>query len=189
MWRRRVASVALASTLAVLSCRPALAADPVAAPTAAVVVDYQRILRDSNAAQSIRDQIEARRRIYQEEIAREEKRLHELDRSLAEQRDKKELSTQQLADRRRDLEQQVAAAQRKVQQRRRHLDDVQAAALVEVRKALIDIIGKLAESRGFNLVLPSSEVLMFAPALDVTEPVLAQLNERLPSVKVPENVD
>ena len=51
------------------------------------------------------------------------------------------------------------------------------------------IIGKLAESRGFNLVLPSSEVLMFAPALDLTEPVLAQLNDRLPNVKVPEKVD
>lgn len=189
MWCRRGVVLALAAALAGSGSRKAAAADPATQATMAVVVDYQRILRDSKAAQSIRDQIEARRRVYQDEIAQEEQRLHELDRSLAEQRDKKELTPQVLADRRRDLEQQVAAAQRQVQQRRRQLDDVQAAALVEVRKALIDIIGKLAESRGFNLVLPSSEVLMFAPALDLTEPVLAQLNERLPNVKVPEKVD
>ena len=52
-------------------------------PTVAAVIDYQRILRDAKAARSIREQVEARRKLYQDEIAKEEQRLHEVDKELA----------------------------------------------------------------------------------------------------------
>ena len=55
-------------------------------PTVAAVIDYQRILRDAKAARSIREQVEARRKLYQDEIAKEEQRLHEVDKELAAQR-------------------------------------------------------------------------------------------------------
>ena len=52
----------------------------------AVVVDYTRIMRDSKAAKSIRDQIDTRRKVYQDQIAKEEKRLFDADKALAKQR-------------------------------------------------------------------------------------------------------
>jgi Skp family chaperone for outer membrane proteins len=61
-----------------------------------------------------------------------------------------------------------------------------AEALEEVKKALIDIVTGIAEERGFNLVLPSSEVLFFARQIDLTEEVLAQLDSRLPKVVISE---
>ena len=47
----------------------------------------------------------------------------------------------------------------------------------------------MAEERGFNLVLPSSEVLFFARTLDLTEEVLAKLDEKLPDVRLSEVAD
>ena len=44
------------------------------------------------------------------------------------------------------------------------LDQAAAAALNEVRTAMIEVVGELAETRGFNLVLPSSGLLLFSPA-------------------------
>ena len=41
------------------------------------------------------------------------------------------------------------------QERRRQLDQAAAAALNEVRAAMIEVVGELAEARGFNLVLPT----------------------------------
>jgi outer membrane protein len=137
--------------------------------TVAAVIDYQRILRDAAAAKSIRDQIEARRQAYQEEISKEEQRLHEADKAFAKQRSV--LS---------------AEVQRLVQERRRELDSMAAAALNEVKEALIEIVTSIAEERGFNLVLPSSEVLFFSRSLDLTEEVLAKLDARLPEVQVSE---
>jgi outer membrane protein len=160
-------------------------ADAQKLPTAvAAVIDYQRILRDAAAAKSIREQIEARRQAYQEEVSKEEQRLHEADKAFAKQRSV--LSPEAFAEKRRDFEQEVAEVQRLVQERRRELDSMAAAALNEVKKALIEIVTSIAEERGFNLVLPSSEVLFFSRSLDLTEEVLAKLDARLPEVKVSE---
>jgi outer membrane protein len=150
--------------------------------TVAAVIDYQRILRDAAAARSIRDQIEARRKGYQEEISKDEQRLHEIDKEFAKQRSV--LSPEAFADKRRQFEQDVAEVQRKVQERRRELDRLSAAALNQVKQALISIVTSIAEERGFNLVLPSSEVLFFGRSLDLTEEVLAQLDARLPQVQL-----
>ena len=151
-------------------------------PTVAAVIDYQRILREAAAARSIRGQIEVRRKAYQEEISKEEQRLHEADKEFAKQRSV--LSAEAFAEKRRAFEQDVAEVQRTVQERRRELDRMSAAALNEVKEALIEIVTSIADERGFNLVLPSSEVLFFARSLDLTEEVLAKLDARLPQVRL-----
>ena len=156
-------------------------------PTVAVVIDYQRILRDARAARAIRDQVEARRRLYQDEIAKEEQRLHEVDKDLAAQRNTLEADV--FDQRRQSFERDVAAVQRMAQERRRQLDQVAAAALGQVRSAMIDVVGELAQSHGFNLVLPSSGLLLFSPEIDLTGEVLERLNQQMPDIKVPEKVD
>jgi Skp family chaperone for outer membrane proteins len=150
--------------------------------TVAAVIDYQRILRDAAAARSIRKQIETRRKAYQSEISQEEQRLHEADKEFARQRSL--LTPEAFAEKRRAFEADVSEVQRLVQQRRRELDQVAEAALNEVKTALIEIVTGIAEERGFNLVLPSSEVLFFARKIDLTEEVLAKLDARLPDVTV-----
>jgi Skp family chaperone for outer membrane proteins len=156
-------------------------------PTVAAVIDYQRILREAAAARSIRDQIEVRRKAYQEEISKEEQRLHEADKEFAKQRSL--LTAEAFTEKRREFEQEVAEVQRMVQERRRALDNVAAVALNQVKEALIEVVTSIADERGFNLVLPSSEVLFFARRIDLTEEVLAKLDSRLPDVRVPEAAD
>jgi outer membrane protein len=156
-------------------------------PAVAAVIDYQRILRDAKAARSIREQVEDRRQSYQDEIAKEEQRLHEVDKDLAAQRNA--LSVDAFAAKRGAFEVEVAAVQRMAQERRRQLDQAAAAALNEVRSAMIEVVGELADGRGFNLVLPSSGLLLFSPEIDLTVDVLAGLNAKLPNVQVPEKVD
>jgi Skp family chaperone for outer membrane proteins len=176
-------AIALAALIVAAWLQPWQGADAQKLPaTVAAVIDYQRVLRDAAAARSIRDQIEARRKVYQEEISKEEQRLHEIDKEFAKQRSV--LSPEAFADRRREFEQDVAEVQRKVQERRRELDRMSAAALNEVKAALIEIVTSIAEERGFNLVLPSSELLFFSRSLDLTEEVLAKLDERLPEVRL-----
>lgn len=153
-------------------------------PTVAAVIDYQRILREAAAARSIREQIETRRKAYQGEISREEQRLHEADKEFARQRSL--LTPEAFAEKREAFEEDISEVQRLVQQRRRELDRAAEAALNEVKAALIEIVTGMAEERGFNLVLPSSEVLFFARQIDLTEEVLAKLDARLPDVVVAE---
>lgn len=180
-----LARIGLGAALVLLACSwgGGLRAQQLPA-TVAAVIDYQRILRDAAAARSIRAQIESRRHAYQEEISKEERRLHEADKAFAKQRSV--LTPEAFAEKRRAFEEDVAAVQRMVQERRRALDRVAAAALNKVETALIEIVTGIAEERGFNLVLPSSQVLFFARKIDLTEEVLAKLDARLPKVVVSE---
>jgi Skp family chaperone for outer membrane proteins len=143
-------------------------------------------MREARAAESIRTQIEARRALYQSEIAEEEQRLVEADRELARQRSI--LEPEVFAERRKTFEEDVAEVQRMLQSRRQQLDDVAAMAMSEVREAVIRVVGELSEQRGFNLVLPSANVLLFSPQIDITDEVLEQLDVDLPDVRLPERV-
>ncbi|HSA82663.1 MAG TPA: OmpH family outer membrane protein [Geminicoccaceae bacterium] len=185
-FRSLVAGAALATALATAALSDEAQAQTLP-PTVAAVIDYQRILRDAVAARSIRDQIEVRRKAYQEEISKEEQRLHEADKEFAKQRSL--LTAEAFTEKRREFEQEVAEVQRLVQERRRELDNVAAVALDQVKEALIEVVTSIADERGFNLVLPSSEVLFFARRIDLTEEVLAKLDSRLPDVRVSKAAD
>lgn len=177
----------VALVLALTSASPPSNAQETDAPlpsATAAVIDYQRVMREAKAAQSIRNQIEARRALYQEEIAAEEQRLLEADRELAGQRGV--LSSEAFAEQRKAFEEEVAKVQRFVQERRQQLDDVSAMAMGEVREAVIQVVGELADQRGFNLVLPSAGVLLFSPQIEITDEVLDKLDTNLPDVRVPE---
>ncbi len=160
-----------------------LSAEPLP-PAVVAVVNYQRLLREARAARQIREEIEARRRRYQEEIKAKERELLDKEREIARQRSL--LSPEAYARKRREFEREAAAVQREVQERRRRLDAASASAYAEVRNAIIEVVGELAQERGFNLVLPSTAVLLFSPRLDLTEEVLAGIDARLPRVEVPE---
>lgn len=164
--------------------QPARTAPATLPPAVAAVVDFQKLMTDSKAAKSINDQIETRRKIYLEQLAKEEQRLYEADRELAKQRSV--LSPEAFTKRRREFEQQVQEAQRLSQEKRRQLDAARTAAINDVRQAVVQIVNELAEARGFNVVLPSSAVILFSPELDLTAEVLTRLDRRLPVVKVPE---
>ena len=161
---------------------PALDAQANLPPAVVGIIDYQKILRDSKAASSIRGQVEQRRKVYQDEITVQEQRLREQDQALVKQRTV--LAPEAFATKRRAFEKEVAEVQRKVQERRRQLDEVTGMALNEVRQAIIEVVSELAEVKGFNLVVPSSTVLVFSPRIDVTADVLVALDQRLPDVKV-----
>jgi len=155
-------------------------------PAVAAVIDYQRVLREAKAAKSISDQLEARRKLYQDQIAKEEQKLNDADKELAKQRGV--LSAEALGAKREDLQKRAAELQKLVNDKRRQLGGVSSAALNEVRNAMLQVVGDLSGEHGFNLVLPSNTVLMFAPKIDMTDEVIKRLDEALPSVKIPDKV-
>ncbi len=176
-------ALALLVTVVVLALPWRAAAEPLP-PAVVAVVDYQRVLREAKAARSIRNQLEARRARYQREIRELERRLVERERELA--RQKGLLSPEAFAEKRRAFEEEAARVQRLVQRRRRELDRASAEAFAVVRDTIVQVVSEMADEKGFNLVLPSTAVLLFAPQLDLTEEVLAAVDRRLPDVTVPE---
>ncbi len=187
--KRRSACVALAVALgaAVVATFPIA---PVAQeiPTAKVaILDVQRILRESSATVSIKDQIKRQSQIYQDEIAKQEKELRAAAEELAGQR--AILSAEAFARKQGEFKSRGAAVENGVRTRMRELDQARNTAIKEVERTLDRVVSEIAEQRGLNLILSrvrARSVVLYAHTdLNITDEVLRRLNERLPSVKVP----
>jgi outer membrane protein len=155
--------------------------------TVAAVVDYQRVLQEAAASKSIAEQMNVRRKAYHDEIAKEEQRLYEAERELAKQRSV--LSEEAVSAKQEEFETEVQAVRELTQKRRQQLEQVSAEAVSKVERALFEVLTTLAEERGLNVVLPTSQVLFFSRQIDLTDEVLAQLDSALSEVPVTDRVD
>lgn len=146
------------------------------------IVDFQRVVRESIAAEGIQEQIDVYRQSYQDEFGQIEERLRAIEDELAEAR--ATLPADEFAQRRRDFEEQITEAQQRAQVSRAALDQALEKAMDEVRSTLVDIIAQIARERDANLVLSQSQIILADRELDVTETALERLNEQLPEVEV-----
>lgn len=162
-----------------LLASPTFAATP---PASILTVDVQKIVQESSAAQAIRKQLDAQRDKYQVEIKKEEERLRANEQEVVKSRDT--LTKEQLAEKQKALRADFRVVERKVQQRRRALDQAFAEAMKRIRAALAEVVIDVAKERGANVVLPKAETMWHAPELEITDVVLERLNAKLPSVKV-----
>jgi outer membrane protein len=153
-------------------------------PATIAVLDFQYVIRESEAAKDIRRQLQSIRERYQAEIMATESDLRRQEQELKQQQ--AVLTPQAFNDKRQEFERKVIDVQRRVQDRARELDRAFNAAMAEVQKAVIPIVKEMTVQRNFNVVVDKSQVLFAKKTLDITEDVVVILNQRLSSVKVPE---
>lgn len=161
---------------------PAWAEAEALVPTVVAVVDVQHLLQNSTAAEGIHQSIEARRQLYAQEMARQERELRQLEQELTRERDT--LSLEAFADKRRSFERKVAEAQRRFQARKRLLDQAFSDSMRKVRDEILDTVADVAAEVGAKLVLLKQQVVVVDKSIDITDQVLVRLNSRLPRVIV-----
>ena len=152
-------------------------------PAVIAVVDSQRVLINAQASQGIRTQVESIRDIYSQEIARLEDELRTSEQEL--QRQQAILAPEAFSQRMREFEDRVDYVQRLVEERNRQIDRAFNQAMDQVRAELFDLVVEMSEHRGFNIILERGDLLFAVPGLDITDAVIATLDERLPNVFVP----
>ena len=151
-------------------------------PPSIGIVDVQKVLRESQAAKSLRPQIEELRRDYQNSVRKREAELRKASQEL--QRQRAILSPQAFAKRRNAYEEKARKAQIDFQQRKRRLDTAYSGAMRVIQKSMVVAAAKVAEERNFDIVLPKSLVMLADQKLDITGEVLRRIDKSLPSVEL-----
>lgn len=146
------------------------------------VVDTQMVLEKCDAAKSAQVKMEAIAADLQKKINVEEEDLKSEERAL--QTQQTILSAEAYAKKRQDLQKKVSDLERKVTEARRWLSTTRDGVSRYITSALIEVVGKLAEERGVDIVLQNSQVLYATAALNLTSDAMAQLNKRLPDVPI-----
>ena len=144
------------------------------------VVDLQKIMRESVAAQKVRSEIEAKQTEYREQISARENDLRAQQQELERQRTV--LSPEAFAEREQEFLNQVEALQRQVAERNRQLEESLAYARSQVQGRALQIIAQIADQKQLGLVLDKSQLLLVAKGLEFSDQALERLNAELPSV-------
>jgi len=167
---------------AVLAFAPvAMAADAAPANTISVV-NIQQIMRDSTAAQNVREQLETKQKTFQSEIGKKEEGLKKEDQELGKQRGV--LSKAAFEEKASKFRAKATEVQKEVQSKKALLDSAFERSLNEIQKIVTDVISELAKEKGFSVTIPTSQILYSDPKLDITGEVLARLNQKLPKLDV-----
>ena len=177
----KIFSALLITAIAALPARADTPTAKLPAPVIAIV-DVQRILQESLAAQSVQKQLEAQRAKFQNEIEGEENGLRSAEQDLAKQRS--ELAAQAYADREQQLRQRFSSVENHVQERRKVLDQSFTDSMNTVRGALLDVVDHTAHEHGANIVIVKQQALWTDQPLDITDEVLKRLDQKLPKVDV-----
>jgi outer membrane protein len=146
------------------------------------VLDVQKLMANSLASKSIREQIDKKREQYQQEISKDEDRLRKKDKDLAEQRNV--MAPDKFEQEKNAFKTEVETVQRDVQKKRVQLDRAYAKAFAEVQEAVTGVVKEVAAEQKLNLVLPSGQTLFFDPKMDITDTVVSRLDKKISKVSV-----
>lgn len=159
------------------------AASPAYAETNIGIVNIQKIMENSKAATSVRNQISAKQKTYQTEFDAKEKALYAEDQALVKE---SSAATDKAA-----FQEKVKAFRAKadgirvdIQKKREQLNKGLGSALDQIQTNVLTIVKEIAAEKKLTAVLPASQMLYADPALDITAEVQKRLDSRLPNVKV-----
>jgi outer membrane protein len=160
-----------------------VAQDQSGPPTPSIaIVDVEAIMRQSLAVQSARTQIDEIAGNLQQSIAEEEEKLRAEEQALQQQRSL--LAPDAYAERNRSLQERAAGLQQRARSLRTALDRGMAQTMQRIQRVAFEEIGKLAEEKGINLVLPRSQIVVAVDSFNITDEALERLNERLSEVEM-----
>ncbi len=149
---------------------------------AIAVLDMQQLLNDSDAAESIRKQIEERRDSYQAEIKKEENKLRGAEKELLKQREI--LSQEAFVEKNKDFQSDVLKAQKSINEKKYKLDKAYADAMGKLREKIVEITAKIASREKYALVLSRQQVVIVDQNTDITAEVMKELNKSVKKISV-----
>ncbi len=156
--------------------------------TAAVVavVDTDRVYRECTACRSAQTQLQTQAQALQTrqqalvaQLRPEGEAIQTAITALGNRQPDAALNTrvQQFQQRQEQANQELAQTQQRLQ-------SIQANVVRQINERLNPIISQTMTARGANLAVGVDATLAHAPALDITNDVLARLNQQLPAVSV-----
>jgi Skp family chaperone for outer membrane proteins len=174
----------------------AAAASPSPAPSAApssipstgsplpsiVVIDADRVMEQAKAIRSIKSQTDVLQQNFQKELSQKQSELQADQTAL--QQAQTSLPADQFDAKKRAFEKKLNDVRNDVEAKKASLQRGAAEAMDKVRRALVEVVGGIAQERHATLVLRREMMLYADPSYDATSIALQRLDEKLQSVAV-----
>ncbi len=167
---------------------PTLEAHAQAAQSGVVVLDTQALLQNSSAGRSLGQQLQGIQEQMVSELATEERAIREEEARLQQAaqgltRDQI-LSNSTLTSQMAANDRRATALQQRAQSSERDLAYTQMMAAQEFNRVLTPVLNEVMATRGAAVVLDRGAVVTMGGSVDITQDVIALLDQRSPSIAV-----
>ncbi|MEK9531634.1 MAG: OmpH family outer membrane protein [Alphaproteobacteria bacterium] len=146
------------------------------------VVNINKVLRDAKATERVRALLDNKREEFQNDFATREASLLQIEKDLQSKRSL--LSEEAYRAEVAQFQNEVASIQKEIQFKRQAIDKAFQEAQDEIRALAAEIVAEIAGSQKLDVVINKSSALVFRQDLDITEAVIAQLNERTKNARL-----
>ncbi len=144
------------------------------------VVDIEKILSDSKAAKSIKDQVDKKRKTFLDQVKKEEDKLRADQKALEDKR--ADLSQEELVKKIQEFETQRIEARKKIQDTKGKLDNGYTEAMNTLTKSIFEVCQEIANEQTIDLVITRQNIIVGSNSLDITKTVMERLDTKLPSL-------
>ena len=152
----------------------------VMAEVSIAVVDIEKILIESKAAISIKQQVETKRKGFMASVKAEEDKLRIEQKAIEAKR--KDLSQEDLLAKAQDFEKRRIKARNSIQSKKTGLDKAYGEAMNTLTKVIYDVCQTIANEKEIDLVITRQNIIVGNMSLDITKDVLSRMNKKLPSL-------
>jgi outer membrane protein len=138
------------------------------------VVNSQEVLEKSQEGKRVTAQLEAKNKTLQEDLARMDDRIRDLETRLNTQR--LTLSQEALTNLMADLDKQRTDRTRFVEDSRRELNDLQVRLFNRLQTELRPIITEVGKEKNLDMIfdIGGSGIIYFNPAVDLTQDIIVK---------------
>jgi outer membrane protein len=143
------------------------------------VVNVQQAMLDSDDLKKASAQLEAKYKPKQDELLKMQNDLQ----SIQQQINSGKLNQQGLADMQVQGQRKQRDAQRLSDDLQQEFDRDRQDVLAKAAQKMQEVVKKLAEEGGYDVVIDVSQTLYYKPALDITPAALAAYNKAYPASK------
>lgn len=175
----KLRTLALTIMVAAFSFSSSVRADD---KTSIAIIDVQKIMTKSMAARSAQEQMDKKKKEYEDEIKAQEEKLQKTEKELSSQQSV--LAKDVFQKKAQEFKQKVVEVQRKVNSRDQQLKTASNKAGATIQSNVVDIIKDMAKEKGFTIVLPASQTLYSDASMDISDEVLKRLDKKLPNLKL-----
>ena len=146
------------------------------------IVNIEHVLRDAMATERVRLLLDNKREEFQNDFATREASLLQIEKDLQSKRTL--LSEEAYRAEVNQFQNEVASIQKEIQFKRQALDKAFQEAQDEIRSLALEIVAEVAASQRLDLVLNKNAALVFRQDINVTDAVIAELNERTKNARL-----
>lgn len=179
-------TAAISAGLGLAAISPVVAQEAAPAATAArssyLVVDLNRVVRESAALKAAQPTLEAKRNALEAKLKTHQDQLSADAKALQQQADSGIAAPDVLQAKQRELQQKAQKADQEVSQLRNDYTRTENFVVEQILEGSKPVINQIIKERGANLVLNREAVVFANPAIDVTGDVIARMQKSLPTV-------